>query len=168
VATQTPGDIRVGAGPPLFCTRIAIAADGEILVSGPTVSPRSGPVLASGDLGALEADGSLRVIGRKADTIITGGENVAPSEVEAALAAHPSVVEAAVFGIADAQWGEEVRALVVVRGAVTEDELRRHCARRLAAFKVPKRIGFVASLPRTASGKVQRRLLAVDGGEVRT
>jgi O-succinylbenzoic acid--CoA ligase len=167
VATQAPGDVRAGAGPPLFCTRVALAADGEILVSGPTVSPSAGPVLASGDLGLLERDGSLRVIGRKADTIISGGENVAPSEVEAALEAHPAVVEAAVFGVADAEWGEAVRALVVVGGAVTEDELRRHCARRLAAFKVPKRIGFTAALPRTPSGKLRRSLLAVDGGDAR-
>jgi O-succinylbenzoic acid--CoA ligase len=160
VATQTPGDLRAGAGPPLFCTRVALAADGEILVSGPTVSPSAGPVLTSGDLGVLEADGSLRVIGRKADTIISGGEKVAPSEVEAALEAHPAVVEAAVFGVADGEWGEAVRALVVLGSAVTEAELRRHCARRLAAFKVPKRIGFVASLPRTPSGKLRRGLLA--------
>jgi acyl-CoA synthetase (AMP-forming)/AMP-acid ligase II len=124
-------------------------------------------VLASGDLGALEADGSLRVLGRKADTIISGGENVAPTEVEAALAAHPAVVEAAVFGVADEHWGEAVRALVVVRCTVTEDELRRHCAGRLAAFKVPKRIGFADSLPRTASGKLRRGVLAVDGGDAR-
>jgi O-succinylbenzoic acid--CoA ligase len=168
VATQVPGDKRAGTGPPLFCTRVAIADDGEILVSGPTVSPQAGLVLASGDVGALAADGSLRVIGRKADTIISGGENIAPSEVEATLEGHPAVVEAAVFGVADQDWGEAVRALVVVRGAVTEDELRRHCARRLAAFKVPKRIGFVASLPRTASGKLRRSLLAVDGGDARS
>jgi len=159
VATQTPGDRRAGAGPPLFCTRVALAADGEILVSGPTVSPAAGPVLATGDVGEIDADGTLRVIGRKADTIITGGENVAPSEVEAVLEAHAAVVEAAVYGVADAEWGEAVHALVVVRGAVDGEELRRHCAQRLAAFKVPKRIAFTASLPRTSSGKLQRALL---------
>ena len=86
-------------------------------MSGPTVSPAAGPVLATGDLGELEPDGSLRVIGRKRDTIITGGENVAPSEVEAVLEEHPAVAEAAVFGVADERWGEAVHALVVARGA---------------------------------------------------
>jgi O-succinylbenzoic acid--CoA ligase len=163
VATQAPGDRRPNAGPPLFCTRVAIAPDGEILVSGPTVSPAVGGVLATGDLGRLDADGSLEVIGRRAETIISGGENVAPSEVEAVLEAHPAVIEAGVYGAPDAEWGEAVRALVVVRGDVSEEELRRHCAQRLAAFKVPKRIAFAAALPRTASGKLRRRVLVVDG-----
>jgi len=161
VATQVPGgEPRPDAGPPLFCTRVAIAPDGEILVSGPTLSPAVGGVLATGDLGELDRDGNLRVIGRKADTIISGGENVAPSEVEAVLCEHPAVVEAAVYGAADAVWGEAVRALVVLRAPVDTAELRRHCAERLAGFKVPKEIRVVDALPRTASGKLRRRDLA--------
>ncbi len=163
VATQPPGERRAGAGPPLFCTRVALAADGEIMISGPTVSPAAGSVLATGDLGAIELDGSLRVIGRKADTIISGGENVAPTEVEAVLEAHPAVVEAGVFGALDAEWGEAVHALVVACGEVTEAQLLRHCAARLAGFKVPKRIAFTGALPRTASGKLRRARLVVDG-----
>ena len=164
VATQAPGDPRPNAGPPLFCTRVEIACDGEILVSGPTVSPAAGPRLATGDLGELLADGALRVIGRKADTIITGGENVAPSEVEAALEAHPAVLEAGVYGVADPRWGEAVQALVVLRAPAGEEELRRHCATLLASFKVPKRIAVASALPRTPSGKLRRTALAVDGG----
>lgn len=164
VATQTPGDTREAAGPPLFCTTVAIAADGEILVSGPTVSPACGAVLATGDLGELLADGSLRVIGRRSDTIVTGGENVAPTEVEAVLECHPAVAEAAVLGIADPMWGEALHALVVARGAVTARELREHCAASLPPYKVPKRIAFADALPRTASGKLARALLrSVDG-----
>ncbi len=105
--TEACSQVSTG-GPPLFCTRIELAGDGEILVSGPTVAPGSlGPDgrLHTGDLGELDANGSLHVSGRKADTIISGGENVAPSEVEAVLEAHPSVIEAAVLGRHDPQWG---------------------------------------------------------------
>jgi O-succinylbenzoic acid--CoA ligase len=145
-------------GAPLFCTRVRVARDGEILVSGATVAPGSGPVLRTGDLGEWNADGALRVVGRKADTIVTGGENVAPAEVEAVLEAHPAVVEAAVHGRDDAEWGEAVVATVVAAD-VEADELRAWCAARLAAYKVPKAIGFAGALPRTASGKLLRREL---------
>ncbi len=157
VATQIPGrGSEANAGPPLFCTRVAIAPDGEILVSGPTVSPALGSVLRTGDLGELDGAGSLRVIGRKADTIITGGENVAPAEVEAVLCEHLAVSDAGVFARADPQWGEAVVAAVVVRSPVSAAELQAHCAARLAPYKVPKRIDFVEVLPRTASGKLRR------------
>jgi O-succinylbenzoic acid--CoA ligase len=163
VATQQPGDPREAAGPPLFCTRVRIAADGEILVGGPTVSPAAGPQLATGDLGELLADGSLRVIGRRSDTIISGGENVAPSEIEAVLERHPAVAEAAVLGVADPQWGEAVHAFVVVRAPVGARELRAHCAAALPAFKVPKAFAIADALPRTPSGKLARaRLPSVD------
>ncbi len=147
------------AGTPLFCTRVTIAHDGEIVVGGPTVSPGLGGVLRTGDLGELDARGHLRITGRKADTIISGGENVAPTEVEAVLAEHPAVAEAAVHGRPDAQWGEAVVATVVLRGAATEAELRAFAAARLAPFKVPKAIAFADALPRTASGKLLRRAL---------
>jgi O-succinylbenzoic acid--CoA ligase len=164
VATQAPGEQGVDAGPPLFCTRVWLAGDGEILVAGPTVSPAvSGGVLATGDLGEIAPDGSLRVIGRSSETIVSGGENVSPSEVEAVLEEHPAVLEAAAFGVADERWGEAVHALVVTSAPVSEAELREHCRGRLAGFKVPKSVLFAQSLPRTASGKLARRRLAVDG-----
>jgi O-succinylbenzoic acid--CoA ligase len=146
-------------GAPLFCTRVRLATDREILVSGATVAPGSGPVLATGDLGDWSSDGALRVIGRKADTIISGGENVAPAEVEAVLEAHPDVIEAAVHGRADPQWGEAVVATVVAHGDVEADELRAWCAARLVSYKVPKEIAFTRALPRTGSGKLLRREL---------
>jgi o-succinylbenzoate---CoA ligase len=139
---------------------VRLATDREILVSGPTVAPGSGPVLATGDLGDWSSDGALRVIGRKADTIISGGENVAPAEVEAVLESHPDVIEAAVHGRADPQWGEAVVATVVAVGDVEAHELRAWCAARLVSYKVPKEIAFARSLPRTGSGKLLRRQLS--------
>jgi o-succinylbenzoate---CoA ligase len=169
-----------GAGVPLFCTRTEIAPDGEILLSGPTVaraSAASDGRLHTGDLGSIDAEGFLHVSGRKADTIISGGENVAPSEVEAVLEAHPAVLEAAVLGRPDPRWGEAVVAIVVLapqaggqeRGLEDADTgegelggslLREHCAARLAPYKVPKQVRIVSEpLPRTASGKLLRREL---------
>jgi O-succinylbenzoic acid--CoA ligase len=158
VASQAPGDGEGGV-PPLFCTRVGLASDGEILVSGPTVSPALTQPLHTGDLGEIDAGGALNVIGRKADTIISGGENIAPGEVEAALETHPEVVEAGVYGVPDAEWGEAVWAAVVVRSPVAESELRAYAAQRLPRFAAPKRIRVVAALPRTASGKLRRREL---------
>jgi O-succinylbenzoic acid--CoA ligase len=152
------------AGVPLFCTRVELQPDGEIVVTGPTVSPDAGPRLHTGDLGAIDDDGLLQIIGRKADTIVTGGENVAPAEVEAVLAAHPGVLEAAVIGRADPEWGEVIVALVRPRDPETppaDGDLRAHCAASLARFKVPKDYKLVTDpLPRTASGKLVRRDLA--------
>jgi O-succinylbenzoic acid--CoA ligase len=168
-ATTTPvaaiGGAPSSAGPPLFCTRLQIAEDGEILVGGPTIAPAAAAAdgwLHTGDLGELDERGCLRVTGRKADTIVSGGENVAPAEVEAVLEAHPQVLEAAVLGHVDSQWGESVTAIVVPRAgeALDVEELRVHCAAALAPYKVPKQ--FVAAtepLPRTRSGKLLRREL---------
>jgi O-succinylbenzoic acid--CoA ligase len=162
-ASTTPD---AAASAPLFCTRVRIAADGEILIAGPTVAPAAlGPDgwLHSGDIGALDERGHLRVTGRRSDMIVTGGENVAPVEVEAALEAHPAVLEAAVLGRADPEWGEAVTAIVVVRPglAAGPEELRAHCARLLAPFKVPKHFLLTSDpLPRTRSGKLSRRDLA--------
>jgi O-succinylbenzoic acid--CoA ligase len=165
VATAPLAALEDGARP-LFCTRVRVdPASREILVRGPTVAPGSADRdgwLHTGDLGRLE-DGVLRVTGRRSETIITGGENVAPEEVEQALVAHPGVAEAGVFARADARWGEAVTAVVVARDGAALDsaELRAHCASRLAPYKVPKEVWLVAGpLPRTSSGKLLRRALA--------
>jgi o-succinylbenzoate---CoA ligase len=168
--TTTPiaelGSTATSAGPPLFCTRVRLAHDGEILVAGPTVAPSATLEqgwLQTGDLGRLDDAGRLRVTGRKADTIVSGGENVAPAEVEAVLEAHPGVLEAAVLGRPDERWGEAVAAIVVARpgGALDPAELHAHCARALAPFKVPKDFTIVSGpLPRTPSGKLLRRELS--------
>jgi o-succinylbenzoate---CoA ligase len=157
---------RALAGPPLFCTDVRIAPDEEILVRGPTVAPGAARVdgwLHTGDLGALDERGRLAVTGRKADTIISGGENVAPTEVEAVLEAHPAVFEAAVLARSDPRWGEAVAAIVVTRADAqpTAEQLREHCAATLAPYKVPKSFTLTATpLPRTRSGKLLRRELA--------
>lgn len=151
-------------GPPLFCTRLAIE-EGEILVGGPTVAPASlapDGYLHTGDLGHLDAHNHLHVDGRASDTIVTGGENVSPTEVEGVLESHPSVSEAAVVGRTSHQWGEMVVAVVLPTPGATVDaeDLRAHCATQLAPFKVPKRVEVSsAPLPRTRSGKLLRREL---------
>jgi len=114
-----------------------------------------------GDLARRDARGCFHIEGRKRDMIITGGINVYPAEVEAVLDAHPAVLEAAVVGIADREWGERVRAYVVLRPGevVTAEELAAFCVERLAKTKVPRDLRFVESLPRNPTGKVLKREL---------
>ncbi len=192
VATLAPGDAlrRLGsAGRPLYPNEIRIAAGdgsdraaapgdpGEILVRGPVVMAGYAGVpngatpdgwLRTGDIGYLDAEGYLYVLDRRADLIITGGENVYPAEVEAALLAHPQVAEAGVFGVNDPKWGQRVVAIVRPASGVVNadpaagliDSLRTHCRARLAGYKVPSEIRVVSEpLPRTASGKLQRGAL---------
>ena len=152
------------AGRPLDGTTVQIAPDGEILVAGPSVAPAAlaaDGFLHTADLGRLDDRGRLTVTGRKAELVITGGENVAPAEIEAVLESHPDVAEAAVHGRPDPEWGEAVVATVVPRPGrrVSAEQLRAHCRDRLAAFKVPRVIEFGTSLPRTVSGKLRRNLL---------
>ena len=103
------------------------------------------------------------MIGRARDIIRTGGETVAPREVEEVLAEEPSIADVAVVGLPDTTWGELVCAVVVVRAghqAPDVERLRAHCAGRLATFKHPRRVATAATIPRTpATGQVQRRLL---------
>jgi fatty-acyl-CoA synthase len=118
----------------------------------------------TGDLGVLDDDGYLSIVGRARDVLRTGGETVAPTEVEAVLVTHPAVSEVAVIGLPDARWGEVVCAVVVPTvgnaAALTVDSLRAHCAGRLAGFKHPRRLELIDALPRTpATGQIQRTLL---------
>jgi O-succinylbenzoic acid--CoA ligase len=155
--TQTCSAVAVD-GRPLPNAAITIADDGEILVAGPMVAG-GGEMHRTGDRGHIE-DGRLVVTGRKTDTIVTGGENVAPAEVESALLEHPAVAEAGVFGRVHPEWGEAVTAHVVLRAQASPEELRGWCAERLAGFKVPKAIVAVEALPRNAAGKLLRREMA--------
>jgi O-succinylbenzoic acid--CoA ligase len=192
LATLSPADAlrKLGtAGRPIYPNEIMIAADGvsaaadepgEILVRGPVVMAGyadrpeatelalAGGWLHTGDFGSLDADGYLRVLDRRSDLIITGGENVYPAEVEAALLAHAAVAEAAVVGLPDAQWGQKVVAVIRLRAhdgnsgstADLDAELRQHCRARLAAYKTPREFRIVTGdLPRTASGKLRRAAL---------
>jgi o-succinylbenzoate---CoA ligase len=138
--------------------------EGEIWVRGPIVAAGSIDVdgwLHTGDLGAFDERGRLTISGRKSDTIVTGGENVAPAEVEAVLMEHPDVVDVGVHARPDDEWGEIIVAKVVAHDGATIDPeaLRAFCAARLARYKVPKSIELVTALPRTGSGKLLRRRL---------
>ena len=115
----------------------------------------------TGDMGWVDADGDLWVAGRVDDMIISGGENIHPVEVEDVLARHADVKDVAVIGEPDEKWGERVVAFVVPGGALTAETLDHHCRASgdLASFKRPRRFVFVAEIPKTASGKILRRLL---------
>jgi O-succinylbenzoic acid--CoA ligase len=117
-------------------------------------------------VGALDARGRLRVLDRRSDLVISGGENVYPAEVEAALLEHPAVREAGVAGVPDPEYGSRPAAWLVVAGRPPAPEaLRAFCRERLAAYKVPVRFAFVPALPRSAAGKLLRRELPGLTGE---
>lgn len=188
VTTLSPGEWPSGletAGRPLPFVRVevrdpegrALGADreGEIAVRGPMVAEayyddRERTDLAferrwfrTGDIGAWDGKGRLRVLDRRSDRMVVGGENVSPLEVEAAIALHPSVAEVCVVALDAGSWGHEVAAAVVCRpgASVTLDELREHAGERLASFKLPRRLWVVSALPRNAAGKILR-------GEIRS
>lgn len=119
-------------------------------------------LLSSGDVGHIDADGRLFVDGRDDEMIVSGGENVFPREVEDLLADHEGVVEVAVIGVEDAEFGQRLKAFVVLEeGAeVGEDDLRAHVKANLAAYKVPREVEFLPELPRNATGKILKRQLA--------
>ncbi len=121
----------------------------------------------TGDLARIDEDGYITVVDRRKDMIISGGYNVYPKEVEDALYDHPAVRECAVIGRADPFWGETVEAVVSLQHefAATADDLIAHCAERLAGYKKPRRITFVASLPKTATGKIDKKALRQADGE---
>jgi long-chain acyl-CoA synthetase len=121
-------------------------------------------LFTTGDVGWIDADGYLYLTDRRIDMIISGGVNIYPAEIEAVLAAHPAVHDVAVIGVPNAEFGEEVKAIVQpVVGRAGDDALRevlaRHCRETLAGYKVPRSIEFRGSLPRTETGKLQKRLL---------
>jgi O-succinylbenzoic acid--CoA ligase len=169
--TETASQIAVtgaweSAATPLPGVELRIGDDGEILVRGPMVAP--GAIapdgwLHSGDRGRLDRHGRLQVEGRIKELIVTGGEKVAPAAVEAVLAAHPAVADAAVAGLPDPDWGEAVTAFVVERNPVSDYDLLAFCRERLAGYQVPKRVVRVAELPRNATGKLLRASLTTRG-----
>jgi o-succinylbenzoate---CoA ligase len=172
--TETFGGM-VHDGHPLDGAEVRVAGpEGEVLVRGPmlfrryrgdpgrTAAVLRGGWLRTGDLGRLGPDGRLAVLGRLDDLVVSGGVNVHPDEVEAVLATHPGVAEAAVAGRPDPEWGQRVAAFVVPRDPArppTLAELRAFTRRRLAAAKAPRELVLVPALPRGPSGKLLRRLL---------
>lgn len=129
-----------------------------------TADRRLGDLFTVGDIGYLDSEGFLHLNDRDADVVIAGGVNIYPAEVEAALQAHPTVLDVAVIGVPDPEWGERVHALVELQAGAApspnlEAELIEFCARNLSPQKCPRSVEFVDRLPRSAAGKMQRRLL---------
>jgi acyl-CoA synthetase (AMP-forming)/AMP-acid ligase II len=116
-----------------------------------------------GDMARRDAQGFIHLVDRKSNMIISGGENIYPSEVESVLAAHPAVQDVAVVGLPDAKWGEAVHAVIVLRPGQAADAqaMEDWCRERIAGFKRPRGYRFVSEseLPRTATGKIQHRVL---------
>ncbi len=169
--TETGSGVVYG-GVPLPGVEVAFAPDtGEIHLRGPmllrgyrdgTEALTTGGWLATGDAGKLDADGRLRIHGRLTEVIISGGENIWPAPVEAALLTHPSVAEVAVAGTPDPEWGQRVVAWVVPADPAVVPvlgDLRRLVAETVAPFAAPRQVVLVDRLPRTSIGKVQRALL---------
>jgi len=119
--------------------------------------------LHTGDLMQVYEDGAMRLVDRLKDVIITGGRNVYSAEVEQAIADHPDVIDVAVVGRPDPEWGETVVAFVTgARGSdLTPTEMRQHCCRRIADYKIPREFVF-AVIPRNGAGKVQKHLLRTE------
>jgi O-succinylbenzoic acid--CoA ligase len=158
--TETASQVVAGVpGAPLPGVELAVSDAGEVLIRGPMVARAALAAdgwLRTGDSGRLDAQGRLVLEGRLKEMILTGGENVSPTEVEEALLSHPGVADAAVVGLPDAEWGEAVTAFVVLRKPAAEEELLDHCRTRLASYKLPRRIEQVAALPRNRAGKLLR------------
>jgi acyl-CoA synthetase (AMP-forming)/AMP-acid ligase II len=117
--------------------------------------------LKTGDIGYIDADGFLFLVDRSKDIIISGGENIYPTEIENALYSHPDVRECAVFGIPDDHWGELPAAHVIVKDGknISKSELEAHCATKISRHKRPRLIKFVTSLPKTVVGKIQKNII---------
>jgi acyl-CoA synthetase (AMP-forming)/AMP-acid ligase II len=145
---------------------------GEVVIQGPNViegyenNPDANAAsftngwFRTGDQGYLDADGYLTLVGRIKELINRGGEKISPREVDEVLLAHPAIAEAVCFGVPHPTWGEEVAAAVVLREKATEGDLLSYCRERLADYKRPKQIHITDTIPRTATGKIQRRLVA--------
>ncbi|MGE7113887.1 o-succinylbenzoate--CoA ligase [Lysinibacillus sp. NPDC047702] len=163
------------AGKPLFFNQIRISepninGEGEICIRGPHVTPgyigrfaqKSATIddwLYTGDIGYLDDEGYLFVIDRRADLIISGGENIYPAEIENVLLTHPAVKEAGVCGIEDGEWGQVPIAFVVLKDQIQINDLLSFCQKSLARYKIPKKIIITDELPRNGANKLLRRKL---------
>jgi acyl-CoA synthetase (AMP-forming)/AMP-acid ligase II len=151
---------------------LAAGERGEVCIAGPNVikgyenNPEAnataffGEWFRTGDQGVLDEEGYLSLVGRLKELINRGGEKISPREIDEVLLSHPAVGEAVCFGVPHKTWGEEVAAAVVLRDSATEADLLAFCKERLADFKRPKRIHITEAIPRTATGKIQRRIVA--------
>ncbi|KAI3680334.1 hypothetical protein L2E82_50436 [Cichorium intybus] len=149
-------------------------ANGEVCIRGPNVTTgyKNNPEanksaflfgwFHTGDIGYFDSDGYLHLVGRIKELINRGGEKISPIEVDAVLLSHPDVAQAVCFGVPDDKYGEEINCAVIPRdgSGLDEDEVLRFCKKNLAAFKVPKKVFITDSVPKTATGKIQRRIVA--------
>jgi len=179
-AERFPGSVGIAAGPEIAimdvtdATLLPVGVPGEVVIRGRNVTAgyEANPEanarafvngwFRTGDEGFLDAAGYLRLTGRLKEIIVRGGEKVSPLEVDAVLLAHPTVVQALTFAMPHPKLGEDVAAAIVLAAGAAPDEtgLRAHCAERLAAFKVPRKIVFLDEIPKGATGKLQRIGLA--------
>jgi acyl-CoA synthetase (AMP-forming)/AMP-acid ligase II len=176
-AAHKPGSVGPGTGVRISImddkgAHLAVGERGEVVIKGPNVitgyesNPEANATsfvdgwFRTGDQGVLDAEGYLTLVGRLKEMINRGGEKISPREIDEVLLAHPAVSEAVCFGVSHPTWGEEVAAAVVLREAATEADLLAFCKERLADFKRPKQIHITETIPRTATGKIQRRLVA--------
>ena len=176
-AVRKPGSVGIGTD-----VRVSImdaagqhlktGERGEVVIKGPNVTrgyennPEANASsftdgwFRTGDRGFLDADGYLTLVARIKELINRGGEKISPREIDEVLLTHAAVAEAVCFGVPHPTWGEEVAAVVVLREPVSEADLLAYCKERLADFKRPKRIHIADTIPRTATGKIQRRIVA--------
>ena len=164
-------DIATTVGTPCEGFELRIAADGEVLARGfavmkgyfddPVATAEAidaGGWLHTGDLGVIDGNGRLKIIGRKKDMFIVGGFNAYPAEIEGFLMSHPAVAQAAVIGVPDERMGQVGKAFIVLAGGetLTEAELIAWAKEKMAGFKVPRSVAFLAALPLNATGKVMK------------
>jgi acyl-CoA synthetase (AMP-forming)/AMP-acid ligase II len=176
-AARLPGSVGAGTGVDIAIMNdqgalLGAGAQGEVVIRGPNVTrgyednPEANAAsftagwFRTGDEGILDAAGYLRLVGRIKELIVRGGEKISPREIDELLALHPAVSEVVTFGAPHRIYGEEVAAAVVLKAPATEAELIAWCRRQLADFKCPQTIHIVEKIPRTATGKVQRRNVA--------
>lgn len=176
-ASRKPGSVGPGTGVGISIMddagrHLAMGERGEVVIQGPNVirgyenNPEANATsfvdgwFRTGDQGFLDEGGYLTLTGRLKELINRGGEKISPREIDEVLLTHPNVAEAVCFGTPHPTWGEEVAAAVVVRESVSEADLQAFCKERLAEFKRPKQIFITDTIPRTATGKIQRRIVA--------
>ena len=174
---RLPGSVGVGTGVDIAIMDEGgalqpVGSRGEVVIRGPNViqgyedNPEANSTsftagwFRTGDEGVLDSEGYLTLVGRIKELINRSGEKIAPLEIDEVLLSHPAVAEAVAFAVPNATHGEEPSAAVVLSSQATQAELVAHCRAHLAAFKCPRVIHIVDAIPRTATGKVQRRLVA--------
>jgi acyl-CoA synthetase (AMP-forming)/AMP-acid ligase II len=176
-AARKPGSVGPGTGVKISImdaegNHLPPGTAGEVVIQGPNVidgyenNPEANATsftdgwFRTGDQGILDGDGYLQLVARIKELINRGGEKISPREIDEVLLAHPAIAEAVCFGTPHPTWGEEVAAAIVLKGPATEQDVMAYCKDHLADFKRPKKIHIVETIPRTATGKIQRKAVA--------